>query len=98
MARRKLCIVTPIFNDWPSFRKLIGELDKECAQIDWDVSVLAIDDGSTDESDTGSTHVSNPANLRNVEVVTLAANLGHQSALAVGLSVAVNETDAEAVI
>jgi glycosyltransferase involved in cell wall biosynthesis len=57
-----------------------------------------VDDGSTDENDVGSLHEPNPANLRGVKVVTLATNLGHQRALAVGLSVAVNETDADAVI
>jgi hypothetical protein len=44
----------PIFGDWPHFEILMPNLDKACDEIDWDVFVIAIDDGSMDESNIGS--------------------------------------------
>jgi polyisoprenyl-phosphate glycosyltransferase len=98
MERRQLCIVTPVFNDWPSFRLLLGDLDKACSEIDWDVSVVAIDDGSTDENDIGPGDTAHLRHLRGVKILTLATNVGHQRAIAIGLSHAVVETNADAMV
>lgn len=98
MGRRQLYIVTPVFNDWPSFRILLRDLDEACSEIDWDVFVIAVDDGSTDQNDIGYIHTPNLRNLRGVKIITLATNVGHQRAIAVGLSLAVVETDADAIV
>ena len=44
---RHLTIVTPVFNDWESFCCLARSLDEIAAQLDTLISVLAVDDGST---------------------------------------------------
>jgi hypothetical protein len=69
MEWTQLYVVTPGFNDWPSFRILMRDLDKVCADIDRDVFVIAIDDGSTDENDVGPGHTTNFRNLRGVKIV-----------------------------
>ena len=96
MPLRKLQIVVPVFNDWPSFVTLLGHLDRACAPLDWAVSVMAIDDGSTDAAP--SNNLKPFAALRRVQMVELAMNVGHQRAIAIGLSMAIAETDVDAVI
>ena len=47
-ATRRLCILVPVFNEAPVLRLLMPRLDAALATIDAAVSVLFIDDGSTD--------------------------------------------------
>lgn len=77
-----IIIVTPVFNDWDSFRVLASELSDIAAAHDLSIRILAVDDGSS------ITHGDSPfdaPHLRSVEVVRLACNLGHQRAIAIGL-------------
>ena len=78
----KIAIITPVFNDWPSFSILCKEIDDLIPNWDIQVDIFALDDGSTLGQPTGLTTL----NIGNVSVVTLARNLGHQRAIAVGLS------------
>jgi glycosyltransferase involved in cell wall biosynthesis len=93
-----LQIITPVFNDWDSFAILLRDLDDACTSIDWDVSVLAIDDGSTDVGPTDLDHFEEFVALREVRIVRLATNVGHQRAIAIGLSISVVETNADAMV
>src|SRR5258708_9881439 len=95
---KHLRIVTPIFNDWPAFLMLLRDLDQVCAKLDCAVSVLAIDDGSTDEMPADPFQGSPLFRLRKVEVVRLAVNLGRQRAIAVGVSMAARDPDVDAVL
>ena len=80
---RDLAIVTPVFNDWESLYLLVAELENIDLLPDWTLSLIIIDDGSTDGApfkDLGE-----PRSLKSVEIITLVCNLGHQRAIAVGL-------------
>jgi glycosyltransferase involved in cell wall biosynthesis len=79
-----LAIVTPVFNDWASLSRLIGELDQIDLPAGSDFSLFAIDDGSNDPP-VIDYPVHMLSRIRNIEIITLACNLGHQRAIAVGL-------------
>lgn len=95
---KHLRIVTPIFNDWPAFLMLLRDLDQVCAKLDCAVSVLAIDDGSTDDMPAEPFQGGPIFRLRKVEVVRLAVNLGHQRAIAIGVSIASQDPDVDAIL
>ena len=88
MARETLTIVAPIFNDWASFRKLVEEIDGVLDAGEFNVSVVAVDDGSSEPLPDMSETFSKLTTVGRVEVLHLAHNLGHQRAIAIGLSYA----------
>jgi polyisoprenyl-phosphate glycosyltransferase len=79
-----ILICIPVFNDWESATLLIGRLDDVATRLDLPVSVLLIDDGSSQPCDCRLPHTF--AALRSVEVLQLRRNLGHQRAIALGLA------------
>lgn len=93
-----LIFVIPIFNDWQSFRQLIVNIDKALAGMECRATVLAIDDGSSAELDEPLGFEAPLRRVESVEVVTLACNMGHQKAIAVGLSVASKREAMSAVV
>jgi|SRR5688572_22367436 len=78
-------ILIPVFNDWVSLGVLLRDLDRELARGARRASVLVVDDSSI---------VPVPANLvdepleaiSRVDVLRVTRNLGHQRAIAIGLS------------
>ena len=85
MVAKSLLIVTPVYNDWDSFGALLVEIDKTMPAWNMAVDILAVDDGSSQqprfEAAVNSLH-----NINDVTIVSLAANMGHQRAIAVGLA------------
>ncbi|MCB0335903.1 MAG: glycosyltransferase, partial [Bdellovibrionales bacterium] len=77
-----LCI--PIFDDWTSVALLLSEIDKCFALRTESVQVLLVDDCSTKKIEPllGAEYKT----ISRVEVLHLHRNLGHQGAIAVGLS------------
>jgi polyisoprenyl-phosphate glycosyltransferase len=93
-----LCIVTPVYNDWACFIRLVQELDQMSSLLACRVSVLAIDDGSTEPPPQNLQAAGPLAALHKVEIVTLATNVGHQRAIAVGLAMATQDEEIDAVV
>jgi glycosyltransferase involved in cell wall biosynthesis len=94
---RKLVVVSPVFNDWEAFGRLvelIGALDIARAH---EIQVIAVDDGSSEQLDHASIK-SRKGNLTDVRVVRLACNMGAMRAIAAGLVVASSVPGYEAVI
>jgi glycosyltransferase involved in cell wall biosynthesis len=85
MVARSLLIVTPVFNDWDSFGQLLAEIDKIMPAWNVSVDVIAVDDGSSQRPRIEAA-VNSLQNIDGVTVVSLAANMGHQRAIAVGLA------------
>lgn len=89
------CVVVciPVFNDAHSATLLIDKLDAVAASLPYRFSVVFVDDGSRHEERAAlpgpTPHI--PA----VEVLRLRRNLGHQRAIAIGLSFIAAETDAD---
>jgi polyisoprenyl-phosphate glycosyltransferase len=76
-------ILVPVYNDWQSLRLLLDRLDGVLSGIGIHADVLVVDDGSPqaapDLSDSRRA-------IDNIRILALRRNLGHQRAIAVGLS------------
>lgn len=75
----------PVYNDWDSVRVLIKNINKVLSSINQKTSVLLVDDHSslspqTDFIDENLSHITN------IRILTLRRNLGHQRAIAIGLT------------
>lgn len=81
-----IAVVLPVFNDWDALEAVLKDLAQSgtCATY----HVIVVDDGSSTDSPPGFPNLSTPSEICGVEVVRLAFNLGHQRAIAVGLSLA----------
>ena len=77
-----LTIIIPVFNDWESFVLLLQRIDTVMANKNLQVQILAVNDGSfTDFNvDEDWRHISR------IQKINLIRNIGHQRAIAVGLS------------
>ena len=88
-----LAIVTPVYNDWESFHELVLHLDAMAGTLRGvTLDVIAVDDGSTAPLPDAFLAGAELAHLGRVDVLHLASNLGHQRAIAIGLT----EVDARA--
>ncbi len=78
-------ILIPVFNDWESVALLIPELDKSLAAASRSAELILVDDCSVSRPD--NLRIADPLNaIRSIDVLTLVRNLGHQRAIAIGLS------------
>jgi glycosyltransferase involved in cell wall biosynthesis len=69
-----LQVVVPIFNDWASFYILLRELDQVFAKTRRVFSVIAVDDGSTDNPNECLDELGPVSALSRVRIVKLATN------------------------
>ncbi|MBI1310903.1 glycosyltransferase [bacterium] len=81
-------LLIPVFNDWESVGLLLPLLERELRGVDARVHALLLDDGSTElvNVDELAERCADFRHLQRVEILRLQRNLGHQRALAVGLS------------
>jgi glycosyltransferase involved in cell wall biosynthesis len=79
---KHIICLTPVYNDWESFSILLSNIAKEFkgSETVYKVSLIAINDGSSDEFDTPTFSKEVP-----FEIVSLKNNVGHQRAIAIGL-------------
>ena len=77
-----LAILIPVWNDWPSAEKLLGEIDGALRQAEQPADVWLVDDGSSIPAPAA---LSGYSILQRVRVLELFGNVGHQRALATGL-------------
>lgn len=85
---KKVYCLTPIYNDWESFGCLvtnISELQQKLSHL-YNFSIIAINDGSTDEVEFKV-----PNSLVEISLLNLKVNVGHQRAIAIGLQYIYNE-------
>ncbi|HXV01697.1 MAG TPA: glycosyltransferase [Caulobacteraceae bacterium] len=95
-----VAVVTPVLNDWVSLKRLIADLDRLPELAGRRLDVYAVDDGSFPPppvADLGDA-ASGSGAVRSVRVVQLAANLGHQRAIAAGLVSLAAESEYDAVL
>ena len=79
---KKFIILIPVYNDWKSVFKLLENIDEQIKDWDADVSVLIVNDASTEERP--KTELS-PNNIRSVRVINMNKNQGHARCNAAGL-------------
>lgn len=80
----ELLFLIPVFNDWSAVSRVLAELDEQVGDIGGPVGVLLVDDGSTEPPPAELSF--EPRHLARVEVLPVRRNLGHQRAIALGLT------------
>jgi glycosyltransferase involved in cell wall biosynthesis len=93
----RLAVVTPVFNDWVSVSKLIGVLDVTDVPGDVEFSLFIVDDASSEPAMVYCP-LQSLRRIKELHVIGLASNLGHQRAIAVGLVEVSRRNDFDAVV
>ena len=78
----KIKILIPIYNDWQSVFKLLENIDSEITGLDAEVSVLIVNDASTEKRSEINFNLNN---LKSVQVINMKENRGHARCNASGL-------------
>ncbi len=91
MDPKNLAIVLPVYNDWESVDILITDLHTNLSS-EYNLKILIVNDGST------ITHNTSLSLNHLVEIINLTRNLGHQKAIAIGLSYLSKKTEGIPVI
>ena len=81
----KLMILMPVYNDWQALSLLLPILELELKTAGLRTGLLLVDDGSTVKLPHSLAKIALPS-IESIDVLTLRRNLGHQRAIAVGLS------------
>jgi hypothetical protein len=81
----KLTILMPVYNDWKALSLLLPLLDRDLKTSGLRAGLFLVDDGST-VAVPESLCPSPLQSIESVDVLSLRRNLGHQRAIAVGLS------------
>jgi glycosyltransferase involved in cell wall biosynthesis len=93
---KSVVILTCLYDDWKSAAELFRTLGEELDRRRWPVQLVLIDDGSFEHRPTD--FLRDIAGYSLIEVVTLNRNIGHQRAIAVGLSHVFETKSADAVV
>jgi len=92
----ELCFCIPVFNDWSAAARMLAALDGVAAGLAETVSVLLVDDASTEP--VPGVLPFRPTAIRRIHVLPLRRNLGHQRAIALGLTHVYSEWPCRAVV
>jgi hypothetical protein len=93
-----IAIVTPVLDDWVSFARVVSEISERFTGSDFAFHVYAVDDGSAEPFDPVDIVLARGSCIKSIEMVRLAANLGHQRAIAVGLCAIADDSELDAVV
>ncbi len=91
----KTKILIPIYNDWQSVFKLLENIDLQLDSWDAEVSVLIINDASTEKKPNNSFVFKN---LKSVQIINMKKNCGHARCIAAGLKYINEKEDFDHVI
>lgn len=80
-----LAVLMPVRDDWVSAEELVRRLDRAFACLPYTIEVLMVDDGSVQRCAETIPNL-DLTSIREVRVLRLRRNLGHQRAIAVGLA------------
>src|SRR5271167_925645 len=95
----RLCVVVPVYNDWASFGILLQKLNGAARTLPVLLTVLGVNDGSTEPEPAWMQEPSQLWDaLAGVQIIHLAANFGHQRAIAIGLCMAVEHHQHDAIL
>ena len=81
-----IVVLTAVYNDWDSFKRLLAELDSVMADSGCNVRIVVVDDGSPTFADQVEFSDVKLSTISEVCLVTMTRNLGNQRAIAIGLS------------
>ncbi len=84
---KNIVIITPVYNDWESFTKLIDEINKSISSFkDISFKLIVINDGSKENAPL----IKLPPHIQTIEVLNMKINQGHAICLANGIKYALN--------
>ena len=86
---KKTKILVPVYNDWQSVFKLLEEIDVQLDGWEADISVIIINDASTEKKPINTSLLKN---LKSIHVVNMRKNRGHARCNAAGLKY-INENE-----
>ena len=92
---KKFIILIPLFNDWKSVSRLLNEIDLEVKNWDVDVSIVIVNDSSTEKR---SGLEFNFKKIKAVKILNMKKNTVHQRCIATGLKYICKNEDFERVI
>ena len=82
---KNIVIITPVYNDWESFTKLINEIDKSISNFkNISFKLIAVNDGSKEKAPL----LKLPLSIETVEILNMKINQGHSICLANGINYA----------
>ncbi len=79
---KKYIILTPLFNDWKSVSKLLYEIDLQITKWDAEVSIIIINDASTEAKPDLK---ENYKKIKLIKILNMKNNTVHQRCIAAGL-------------
>ena len=79
---KKFIILIPVYNDWKSVFKLLENIDEQIKDWDAEISVLIVNDASTEEKPTDEFDFKN---IKSIRVINMKENRGHARCNATGL-------------
>ena len=79
---KKFIILIPLYNDWLSVSKLLERADLQISSWDAEVSVIVVNDASTEER---SSLNSNFKKIKSLKILNMKENKVHQRSIAAGL-------------
>ena len=88
----------PVLDDWESFSVLVARIAAQYSDTKRRLNIVAVDDGSSVGYTPDRANLAASGCIDSIEIVHLAVNLGHQRAIAVGLSLVARREDIDAVI
>ena len=91
----KIKILIPIYNDWQSVFKLLENIDLVIAGLEEEVSVIIVNDASTEQRPEISLNLNN---LKSIQVINMKENRGHARCNAAGLKYISEREDVDYVI
>ena len=91
----KIKILIPVYNDWKSVFKLLENIDLQIIEWDAEVSVLIVNDASTEERPTNAISLKN---IKSVQIINMKENKGHARCNAAGLKYISEKEDFDHVI
>ena len=82
---KNIVIITPVYNDWDSFTKLIDEINKVILRFkDISFNLIAVNDGSDEKAPL----LSLPSHIKTIEILNMKINQGHAISIANGIKYA----------
>jgi len=79
---KKITILIPVYNDWKSVFKLLKEIDLHVLKLEAEISVIVINDASTEERPK---NIISFQKLKSIQIVNMKKNHGHARCNAAGL-------------
>lgn len=97
LKKPSILIMIPVFNDWEALEILLIDIDKNLYDNPFNVDILIVDDASTIPVYHNFISTQFTA-INQVEILELRRNIGHQRAIAIGLSYIESNIYCEAVV